>query len=67
MIQPKAINSKTKEGKIPQYHYVGVDLSSKKLDTWINGKYKQYLNTDTGFNQFLKAIRKLKKSVLVAG
>lgn len=66
MIQPKAINSKTKEGKIPQYHYVGVDLSSKKLDTWINGKYKQYLNTDTGFNQFLKAIRKLKKSVLVA-
>ena len=51
---------------MPQYHYVGVDLSSQKLDTWIDGKYKQYPNTEAGFARFLKAIRKLKKSVLVA-
>ncbi len=51
---------------MPQYNYVGVDLSSQKLDTWIDGKYKQYPNTEAGFARFLKAIRKLKKSVLVA-
>lgn len=66
MLQSKTINSKTKELEAQQYHYVGVDLSSQKLDTWINGKYKQYPNTEAGFSQFVKAIRKLKKSVLVA-
>ena len=65
MLQSKAINSKSKEAETPQYHYVGVDLSSQKLDTWIDGKYKQYPNTEAGFARFLKAIRKLKKSVLV--
>ena len=66
MLQAKTINIKTKEAEMPQYHYVGVDLSSQKLDTWIDGKYKQYPNTEAGFARFLKAIRKLKKSVLVA-
>lgn len=66
MLQSKAINSKTKEAETPQYHCVGVDLSSQKLDTWINGKYKQYPNTEAGFAQFLQDVRKLKKSVLVA-
>ena len=65
MLLSKAINIKAKEVEMPQYHYVGVDLSSQKLDTWIDGKYKQYLNTEAGFARFLKAIRKLKKSVLV--
>ena len=66
MLQAKTINIKTKEAEMPQYHYVGVDLSSQKLDTWIDGKYKQYPNTEAGFARFLKAIRKLKKSVIVA-
>ena len=66
MLQSKEINSKTKKAEMPQYHYVGVDLSSQKLDTWINGKYKQYPNTEAGFASFLQAVRKLKKSVLVA-
>ena len=66
MLQAKTINIKTKEAEMPQYNYVGVDLSSQKLDTWIDGKYKQYPNTEAGFARFLKAIRKLKKSVLVA-
>lgn len=66
MLLSKAINIKAKEVEMPQYHYVGVDLSSQKLDTWIDGKYKQYPNTEAGFARFLKAIRKLKKSVLVA-
>lgn len=66
MLQSKAINSKTKEAETPQYHCVGVDLSSQKLDTWINGKYKQYPNTEAGFARFLQDVRKLKKSVLVA-
>ena len=65
MLLSKAINIKAKEVEMPQYHYVGVDLSSQKLDTWIDGKYKQYPNTEAGFARFLKAIRKLKKSVLV--
>ena len=65
MLQAKTINIKAKEAEMPQYHYVGVDLSSQKLDTWIDGKYKQYPNTEAGFARFLKAIRKLKKSVLV--
>jgi transposase len=65
MLLSKAINIKAKEVEMPQYHYVGVDLSRQKLDTWIDGKYKQYPNTEAGFARFLKAIRKLKKSVLV--
>lgn len=65
MLQAKTINIKAKEAEMPQYHYVGVDLSSQKLDTWIDGKYKQYPNTEAGFARLLQAIRKLKKSVLV--
>ena len=65
MLLSKTINIKAKEVEMPQYHYVGVDLSSQKLDTWIDGKYKQYPNTEAGFARLLQAIRKLKKSVLV--
>lgn len=65
MLQRKSVNSKSEGAQEPPKTYVGVDLSLRKLDVWMDGKYRRYDNTEVGFRKFLIALQKLKKAVLV--
>ena len=65
MVQRKSLNSKSGSVQKFQSSYVGVDLSFQKLDVWMEGKYRRYENTESGFKKFHIALQRLKKKAIV--
>lgn len=66
MINTNATEIKSDTTQNESYTYIGVDLSAKYLDVWVEDSYKRYNNDEKGLKQLQHRIEKINGQVLVA-
>lgn len=65
MIKTKDTKSKSNTAKKQSYTYIGVDLSAKYLDVWVEDGYIRYSNDEKGLSQLRKRIEQIDGEVIV--
>lgn len=66
MINTNVTEIKSNTTQNGSYTYIGVDLSAKYLDVWVEDSYKRYSNDEKGLKELQQSIEKINGQVLVA-